>query len=196
LQTRVLAARSREVDMSRTLYGALLTSLCVVLAATSSRASEPIAREGRVALETLGGLGGAAVGAAVGFGLAYAIIGDEGDFSGLAAAVVGGIPGAAIGLTTGIYAVGELAGGDGNYWATWAGVLAGAVVPTIVTATLAGNGDSDGALIALWVLLPTAGGVIGYELSQADRAAPAPSTRLFVMPTDGGVFAGLSGPLP
>ncbi len=170
------------------------------LPAHATEVAEPVEarlmeREPRIALETLGGLGGAALGGLLGFGLAYAVTGDEGDFGGLAAAFIGGIPGAAIGLPTGIYLVGELAGGDGNYWATWAGALAGAVLPSVLTVTLAGDDDSTIALIALWAVLPTAGGVIGYELSQSPPETRHSGARLFVMPTDGGVFAGLAGSL-
>ena len=133
-------------------------------------ADAPMAREGRVVLETLGGYGGAAVGGLVGYGLGLAIGGDEGDLSGLLGAV-GGIPGAAIGLPTGIYFIGELCGGDGNYWLTWVGVLAGAVVPLI--ATYATPGDDGGAVLTLlWATLPVAGGGLGYELSQSERGEP------------------------
>lgn len=160
--------------------------------ARAEPADEPMSREGRVVLESLGGIGGAVVGGLVGTGIGLAVFGDDGEFGGLAAAIVGGIPGTAIGLPTGIYLTGEAWGGDGNYWATWGGVLAGSVVPFIVSYSMLGDDPSDALMVFLWGTLPLAGGVIGYELSQRDPA-PAPGTTFWVAPTRDGIFAGLGG---
>lgn len=150
-------------------------------------------RAARITLETLGGYGGAAVGGLLGYGLALPAVG-SGDFAGLAAAFVGGIPGAAIGLPTGIYLTGEACGGDGNYWVTWAGVLAGSVVPFLVSYATAGDDGWEGTQIALWATLPVAGGIIGYELSQRERSASSlPAARPWLAPLEGGVALGIGG---
>lgn len=175
--------------MSRALV--CTVSLCVV-ATSSSRASEPLPRAERVVYETLGGFGGAVVGGLVGYGLGMATMGD-GEYGVIFALAFGAFPAAVIGVPTGIYLVGEACGGDGNYWATLGGTLAGAVVPTAF-AVLASENDSLWPVhLLLWTTLPLAGGVIGYELSQSEPGSGTPAARLWVAPTEGGVFTGLNG---
>lgn len=172
-----------------------IVSLMLLADPAHAAGEPPVSREGRVVLETLGGYIGAGHGALVGYGIGVGIVGDEGDFGGARAALVGGIPGMAIGLPTGIYLTGELCGGDGNFWLTGLGVVAGSVLPVILTTALAGDDDAEGLLIALWVTLPIAGGVLFYETFQNEHAPPGPAIGFSVAPLNGGFALGINGHL-
>ena len=169
----------------------VLSLLPSIAFATSAHGAEPIPQGERVVYESLGGLGGAVVGGLVGYGIGMATIGDGGEYGPLFALVFAAFPGAILGMPTGVYVTGEACGGDGNYWATLGGALLGAAVPTAVSFAL---GDDDNGLwplgLALWITMPTAGAVIGYELSQRDSGAPGQGVGLQFSPLPGGFYAG------
>lgn len=172
-------------------WSAALLLSCSV-AASSAHAAEPMPRGERIVYETLGGLGGAVVGGLVGYGVGMATMGD-GEFGPIFALAFAAFPGAILGMPSGVYLTGEACGGDGNYWATLGGTLVGAIVPTAFAFLASDNDDLWPVHLLLWTTLPLAGGVIGYELSQAEPGSSTPAARLWLSPTEGGFYTGLSG---
>jgi len=151
-------------------------------------------------LEGLGGFG-MAIGFALGGGLiGYAI--DRGSSSsfGVSMVLLGGTA-MTFGFPLGVLLVGHARGGNGGYGWSLLGTFGGFLVAGLVTAAIVGecSGDCAGGVAAtsvLSLLLPTAGAVIAYELSNDQNGLPAPTgSRVRLAPTlqfgQGGALAGV-----
>jgi hypothetical protein len=120
-------------------------------------------RTGRIAIESLAGLGSGLVGALVGALFGQVMSGNRG-------AAVGAIAGSAGGMSLGIWAAGERLDGDGRYWSTLLGTLlggAGLAVTSYYAIPLGEAGHTTPALLLTFggYTLPLVGGVLGYELT-------------------------------
>ncbi len=129
-------------------------------------------RSRRLILQSLGGVGGAALGglglALVGIGVGAVVAPDSYAF--LTLGVIGAFTGYALGIPTGVTAVGHLMDAKGKWVHSLLGALAGAAVGGLV------GGGIHAALFAPELLVlgllvpPYAGAIVGYELSN-NRAA-------------------------
>ena len=142
----------------------------------------------RMALESLGGLGGM-IGGYMGGAITGAIVGgvlSQDSLGILFGAVIGGGLGSTVGMPLGIWAVGNSVGGNGNFWATFGGSMLGLLAVGAI-AGAASNGDPavyEAVVPAATLTLPIAGGITGYELTDSARdsrrsssTAPRPGLR-------------------
>jgi hypothetical protein len=150
----------------------------------------------------LEGLGGLGVG--IGFALGGALIGYGASSSSrdpwTGAALSGGIA-LILGIPFGVTIVGHARGGNGGYGWSLLGSFAGLLALSAVTWGIASecSGDCAGGAVAasaLTLLLPTAGAVIAYELSNDQNSLPEPSgARVRLAPVlqfgQGGALAGV-----
>jgi hypothetical protein len=160
------------------------------LAASVARDEGSIAA--RVVIEGLGGLGFALIGALGGVALGCAAQCGETAFAPRSIAI-GAMAGIILGLPTGIWVVGNGLDGEGNLGWTFLGSVAGWLTAGAGVMALRGLGDGGAAWV---VLLPIAGGILGYEVSSAnelDENAPRPAVSASIQPENGGIRVGLSG---
>ncbi|MCO4763477.1 MAG: hypothetical protein KC502_18310 [Myxococcales bacterium] len=148
-----------------------------------------------VAMQVVGGAGGAVVGFGVGAlagAAAFTAGNSSGSWDGLVGAIFGGFAGGVVGMGTGTWAAGELTGGDGSLGWTLAGSVAGLIGGMAAGEAIAR--DPMGLLIG-GGLLGIAGGIVGYNLT-AHPAAPGPLSGAMRVGMDGSVQAGIPLALP
>jgi hypothetical protein len=154
----------------------------------------------RDATRVLAELGGGALGALVGGGLAtlmvWGAMEERASTEWMMVAVGAGAALTTVGVTGGVVLAGDAAGGHGNIGDTFIGELIGsAVAVPLITIGI----DNDAPVLAFVAagVLPLAGAILGYELSHANsESAAAPRQIAFLSPTYGGAVAGVRGTLP
>jgi hypothetical protein len=145
--------------------------------------AEPFGSPGRVALEALGGVLGAAVLGFAGAGI-YALIEEDAPDGGHCDAcgvsrygyLALGATGALIGLPLGVHAVGEWSNSNGSLSAAYLGELGGVALAAVLGASLYAVDADRGAagVLVLSPLFALGGALIGRELSI--RGTPAAGT--------------------
>lgn len=119
--------------------------------------------EARIAVEVVLGGAGAVAGYSTGFMIGRSLQG----------AGYERFAGAAVGSWLGTSIAGIWFGGKGGHWvATLLGALGGSAVSLLLNAVIAPSSEESGLRMAMMVLLPVGGGVIGYEVGQALSFAP------------------------
>lgn len=152
--------------------------LCLVSPAAAQEVFDGADWGGSIAAGTagaaLGGLAAAAIGAAS--------VEEEDDLYGLeetAAALIALPLGVDLGASGAVFAYGELSGHDGSFLATLAGGTVGTLVGVGLLAGVAAIDDDLWWLGTIGLLVsPAVGATVGYRLSLAEGAAPAPSGAL------------------
>jgi hypothetical protein len=159
----------------------------------------------RYALEALGGLGGLGAGALVALGGVGLLSGSSSGSIGDALLVVGLASGVALfGIPLGVTLVGNGRGGNGGYGWSLLGMIAGSVGVQLVSLPLltSCSGTCSGTSVLVSVIGlggMLTGAVLGYELSNDQRALRAPVARPATRwaptawATPGGLGAGVAG---
>lgn len=144
----------------------MLVVVAAALAAPQVGVAQRTPSEGLPVGQLLVGTAGAVSGSFLGAIVGSRLEGDCGgcDDPGLLGAVFGGLAGAAFGAPVTVYAVGELSGGGGSFGPTLRGSLAGMSAFLFLRPVLHLDPDNTPFWVAFWGL-PTAGAVIGYQLS-------------------------------
>ncbi len=150
-----------------------------------------------VAVQALGGVAGAGVGALAGGLLAAAIVRQNpsdgfGDAVGVA---LGFVAGGALGTGAGVWGVGEWLGGDGGLSWTLLGGTVGTITGFVVGGSLSAESGSIWVPLSTGLLFGVGGAVIGYHLS-ASEPVPVPTAALLRLDTHAGMHLGLPIPQP
>lgn len=162
---------------------------------TEYQAQRPQTNRSVRALAEFGiGLGSAFVGALAGGTIGLGLgLGTGDPFAASIIAVLGGFGGWLIGLPIGVTIGGNMLDGNGAWWAAVLGEVAGFLAFVLVANTV----FNPGVVLFSFLALPTAGAVVGYELSSdpSARAAEAQQTgvqsmRPVIIPSDNGTAFG------
>jgi hypothetical protein len=140
----------------------------------AARAEDPVPR---VVVEFVGGTAGGIVAGTVGLVAGYLLaLPTVGCDDCRVVSLVGGFTGVLIGIPAGTWAGGRLMGGRGQFISTAGGSLVGWGGALLGSLLLGDSGDNEALALALLVL-PIAGAITGYELSNTpglDTPPPPP----------------------
>jgi hypothetical protein len=139
--------------------------------------ARPVSTGGRRALSVLAGVFGSAIGAVAGATLGYAAAErcDNCTF-GPEEFWIGALIGLQVGAGLGAHLGGSLTGGRGTWTGTILGTLGGGLLGVLMTVLIGSLESSDAnLLLVVPLLMPTAGAVTGYALSEPDAPGPCAS---------------------
>lgn len=186
------ACRSRKRPIISTL--AALAALAALWTPATGRADPWQPWQGStLAWQTVGGVGGAAVGSVAGGMVGLALVRSDGNSDGwadLGGLLLGMVAGGALGTGAGVWLAGDLDGGNGGLGWSMLGSTVGTIAGFATGASLSSDSGSAWMPFAGAILLGVGGGAVGYHLS-ATETAPGPMAGLLRVGSGGELLAGL-----